>query len=314
MAPRGSTPLAVRLTAVALLALSLPACSAAVPTAASPSAGSPSQASPSSADIAELIDIGDGRSLYLTCRGTGSPTVLLISGTRGAADEWQTLAPDARDDAVSTFDAVAKTTRVCAYDRPGTTLADDAPTTSSSVPQPTTALQSANDLHALLEATEQPGPFVVVGLSWGGMIAQQFARTYGGEVRGLVLLDSASAFLRETFTAEQWSNWMAVVLGSVDAAGSEVPAYEQSIRELGAAPELPAVPTVVVSSDEPWDLQVSPGASTWPGWVAAQAELARSLNATHITETDSGHGIPVEQPALVSDAILEVVDDLRSQQ
>ena len=41
-----------------------------------------------------------------------------------------------------------------------------------------------------------------------------------------------------------------------------------------------------------------------PGWVAAQALLAESLRATHITETDSGHGLPVEQPALVTDAIL----------
>ena len=73
----------------------------------------------------------------------------------------------------------------------------------------------------------------------------------------------------------------------------------------------PALPTVVMSSDQPWDLQVTPGESTWPGWVAAQADLAQSLNATHITRTDSGHGLPVEQPALVTAAILEVVDEAR---
>jgi pimeloyl-ACP methyl ester carboxylesterase len=262
-------------------------------------------------DFAGLVDIGGGRSLWLECRGSGSPTVLFVSGTRGAADEWSTLLPDAAPGTESTFDAVSQTTRACAYDRPGTTVASGQPTTSTAVPQPTTAMQSAADLHALMAAADQSGPYVVVGLSWGGMIAQQFARAYADEVTGLVLLDSAGEFLQTTFTAEQWAAWMAVVAGSIDTAGSEVPSYEPSIAELRDTPPLPAMPTIVMSSDQPWDLQVTLGESTWPGWVAAQAELARSLNATHITQTDSGHGLPVEQPALVTDAILEVVDAAR---
>jgi pimeloyl-ACP methyl ester carboxylesterase len=270
--------------------------------------------SPTETDIDELVDLGSGRSVKLVCRGSGSPTVLFVSGTRGAADEWSTLLPDAAPGTLSTFDAVSQNTRACAYDRPGTFLDSGAPTISTPVAQPTTATRSADDLHALMAAADQNGPYVVVGLSWGGMIAQQFARTYDDEVVGLVLLDSASEYLESTFTPEQWAAWMAVVANSVDEAGSEVPSYEPSIAELRAAPALPAMPTVVVSSDQPWDLQVTPGASTWPGWVAAQAELARSLDAMHITQTESGHGLPVEQPALVTEAILEVVratrDDL----
>jgi pimeloyl-ACP methyl ester carboxylesterase len=267
--------------------------------------------SPTETDIDELVDLGSGRSVKLVCRGTGSPTVLFVSGTRGAADEWSTLLPDAAPGTVSTFDAVSQNTRACAYDRPGTFLDSGAPTISTPVAQPTTATRSADDLHALMAAADQNGPYVVVGLSWGGMIAQQFARTYDDEVVGLVLLDSASEYLQTTFTPEQWAAWMAVVANSVDEAGSEVPSYEPSIAELRATPALPAMPTVVVSSDQPWDLQVTPGASTWPGWVAAQAELARSLDAMHITQTESGHGLPVEQPALVTEAILEVVSATR---
>jgi pimeloyl-ACP methyl ester carboxylesterase len=282
---------------------------------ASEPADSPSSPEPSSSadeEVSGLIDIGGGRSLFLECRGTGSPTVLLISGTRGAADEWTTLLPYAPADAVSTFDALSKTTRVCAYDRPGTTVASGQPTDSTVVSQPTTALQSAEDLHALMASAGQSGPYVVVGLSWGGMIAQQFARTYSDEVEGIVLLDSASAYLQEMFTPEQWMAWMQLVAGSGDAAGSEVPAYEASISGLDGTPGMPAIPAVVMSSDHPWDLQVTPGASTWPGWVAAQALLAESLDATHITETDSGHGLPVEQPALVTDAVLGLLESVRA--
>lgn len=307
MAARPSTSAAaLACAAVLVLMLSLAACTG---SAAPPDS---SAASPGAVDdVAGLVDVGGGRSLWLECRGTGSPTVVFLSGTRGAADEWSTLLPDADPGTVSTFDAVSQTTRACAYDRPGTTVASGEPTTSSAVPQPTTAVQGAADLHALLAAADQSGPYVVVGLSWGGLIAQQFARTYADEVAGLVLLDSAGEYLQATFTVRQWAAWMAVVAGSIDAAGSEVPSYEPSIAELRATPAPPALPTVVMSSDQPWDLQVTPGESTWPGWVAAQADLAQSLNATHITRTDSGHGLPVEQPALVTAAILEVVDEAR---
>jgi hypothetical protein len=66
-----------------------------------------------------------------------------------------------------------------------------------------------------------------------------------------------------------------------------------------------------MSSDQPWDLQVTPGASTWPAWVEAQRLLAEELGADHLTQTRSGHGLPAEQPQLVTRAILDVVGMLR---
>ncbi|WP_327280384.1 MULTISPECIES: hypothetical protein [unclassified Streptomyces] len=67
----------------------------------------------------------------------------------------------------------------------------------------------------------------------------------------------------------------------------------------------------MLTSDEPWDLKVGTGGSTWPAWLAAQDDLARALHARHVTDTGSGHGIAVEQPRLVVDAVHEVVDETR---
>jgi hypothetical protein len=47
--------------------------------------------------------------------GSGSPTVLLISGTDTASDLWH--AADQKDPTV--YEDIQKTTRACAYDRPG---------------------------------------------------------------------------------------------------------------------------------------------------------------------------------------------------
>jgi hypothetical protein len=39
-------------------------------------------------DFAGLLDIGGGRKMYLECRGTGSPSVVLVGGLRASADDW----------------------------------------------------------------------------------------------------------------------------------------------------------------------------------------------------------------------------------
>src|SRR5580704_14227663 len=87
-----------------------------------------------SADFAGLVYIGGGRKMYLECRGTGSPTVVLVSGLRGSAEDWNI----AEKPSPTVFAEVAKFTRVCAYDRPGT-LVWEKPSRSDPVRQPTTA-------------------------------------------------------------------------------------------------------------------------------------------------------------------------------
>ena len=274
----------------------------------------PTSAAPSDRPIAGPVDIGDGRELYLECRGSGSPTVVLISGTGGAADEWMSVVDPADPSALvlsdqSVFDQLARTGRVCAYDRPGTTLISGEPDRSTPVAQPTTAGQDVADLWALLTTAGEQGPYVVVGASWGGAIAQVYARTLPEQTRGIVLLDAASTYLTETLTAEQWTAWIEVIAAAHDSnPGAESPDYPASIQELETLGSMPPIPAVVLSSDHPWDLGVTPGKSTWPDWTEAQRLLAESLDAEHVTDTDSGHGLAVEQPALVVAAIQQVVD------
>lgn len=305
--------LAIAITAAASLALA--ACGSPAANSGSPSI--PAYAA-TSGDFARMVTIGDGRSVYLECRGTGSPTVVLVSGTGGAADEW-TGAVDPADPAAgpkpsasAVLPTVSSFTRVCAYDRPGTRLDNGALSPSTQVQQPTTAQDGVNDLRAVLAAADERAPYVLVGASWGAMIVALYARTHSAQVSGLVTVDGASQFLKNTFTPAQWSDWMGKVEAMKSVKGSEVPDYESSIREIRAAPPMPhLVPAAVLTSDHPWDLQVGSSGSTWPAWLAAQNRLAAQLHARHINDTDSGHGIGAEQPQLVTSAIREVVDQAR---
>ncbi|HET8927029.1 MAG TPA: alpha/beta hydrolase [Microbacterium sp.] len=302
--------LAAGLLAVLLFA----GCSAAAPPPPPTASPGPTTAAPAGTPIAGPVGIGDGRQLYLECRGSGSPTVVLISGTGGAADEWMSII-DPGDPSVlvpsdqSVFDELARTGRVCAYDRPGTTLISGSPDRSTPVAQPTTAAQDVADLTALLTAAGEQGPYVIVGASWGGLIAQLFARAHPEQTHGIALLDAASAYLQQTLTPAQWTAWMEVISAAHEKdPAAESPDYPPSIVELDAAGAMPRVPTVVISSDSGWDLGVTPGQSTWPAWTEAQRLLAESLGAEHIADTDSGHGLAVEQPALVAAAIQRIVE------
>ena len=82
------------------------------------------------------------------------------------------------------------------------------PTHSTPVRQPTTAQQGVADLHALLIAAKERGPYVLVGHSWGGLIARLFASTYPDAVVGLVFVDPALEFLKNSLTPAQWETYI----------------------------------------------------------------------------------------------------------
>lgn len=123
-----------------------------------------------------LVSIDD-RSLCLWCLGPdpadGEPTVLLEAGHGNDSTVW--LAVQA---------ALASTARVCSYDR-----ANAPGGASDPAMTPRTGQDVVTDLHALLEAADVPGPYVLVGHSLGGIFVRQYASAHPDEVVGLVLVD-----------------------------------------------------------------------------------------------------------------------------
>jgi pimeloyl-ACP methyl ester carboxylesterase len=97
--------------------------------------------------------------------------VVIESGASSFALDWALVQP-----------AVAKSTRVCAYDRAGYGWSD--PTPHGESPDIVAA-----DLRALLDSARERPPYVLVGASMGGIYARIFEKHYPSDVVGMVFVD-----------------------------------------------------------------------------------------------------------------------------
>ena len=163
--------------------------------------------------------------------------------------------------------AIAETNRVCAYDRPGTILAtgegaeDFLPSRSDPVDQPTTLQDHVDDLHALLKASGERGPYVVVGHSMGGAVSRLYASEYPEDVSGLVLVDPTPFEAANALTAEQWALWKPLLGGPPSGGGSgslprswSGPTMIKTSQQASAAAPLKPMPFIAFQSDVPFDL------------------------------------------------------------
>jgi pimeloyl-ACP methyl ester carboxylesterase len=102
-----------------------------------------------------LIDVG-GRRLHLNCSGSGSPTVVLEAGASSFAIDWSLVQPD-----------IARTQRVCSYDRASSGWSDARPDVE-------TPIKIVVDLNTALAAAGEKPPFVLVGASAGGLYVRLY--------------------------------------------------------------------------------------------------------------------------------------------
>ncbi len=274
-----------------------------------------------------LVDIGGDQKIYIECMGEGSPTVVFVSGRSDRASGWSMA-----NEKPPVFSEVAKFTHVCAYDRPGTVtvLEGDVilPSRSTSVSQPTTPKDAVDNLHALVKAVKIPIPFVLVGHSYAGLIVRLYASTYPEEVAGLVLIDTLTELLFDSFTPEQQEMWLRmhnIYAPELDQyTVQERVDFKPSFEQLRAAPAPREIPVSILVADTPFDIKalidqglipkdtpIDFGDLIFKTHLSSQRRLAKLLHAKIMTETHAGHNIHTEQPQIVVEAIRSIVEQVR---
>jgi pimeloyl-ACP methyl ester carboxylesterase len=271
--------------------------------------------SPRSGTFAGQIAIGHGRELYLRCAGHGEPTVLLESGIHDSSDTW--TSSDTK--AAPVFTEVSEYTHVCMYDRPGTVRYTDPPaltSRSTAVAMPRTLVGMVSDLHALLTTARIPGPYLLVGHSYGGMIVRSFAQTYPSATAGLVFVDAFGPNIKQLF-GTQWPAY-AETLNKPGTALDDQPGWEtvdadEAIRTIEGGGPLPVVPAVVISKTDPFGVSPAvPVALTRTlerAWPQVQDALVKLEPGTpQLFATGSDHYVQARDPDLTTSMVRLVLD------
>jgi pimeloyl-ACP methyl ester carboxylesterase len=116
----------------------------------------------------------NGYRMHVNCTGSGSPTIVLDSGLGNDSLIWGAVQPQ-----------LAKTTRVCSYDRAGFGWSD-------AQPGPRDADHITAELHQLLLQAKVDGPIVLMGHSIAGMYIRDYAARYPEDVAGLIFIDGST--------------------------------------------------------------------------------------------------------------------------
>ncbi|MEO5798615.1 MAG: alpha/beta fold hydrolase [Gemmatimonadales bacterium] len=274
----------------------------------------------------ELVDVG-GYRLHLECRGSGSPTVVLIPGAGETSAVWGWIAP-----------AVARESQVCVYDRAGRGASDGAPALQDGV-------AIARDLHRAVVQRIGGAPVVLVGHSFGGLYARVFAAKYPAQVAGVVLLDAThpEMFTRLPNYPRFYYGYARVSalfpslarfgIGRVayHAAFDDLPAQSQAVERIWwstaalarsqrdewlAAPALMRQAGMLTSlGAKPLEV-VTALKESQVGWLAMQQEMAGlSRNSTHRVLPAASHMSLVsheQDAAVTTEAILDVVAAVRT--
>lgn len=232
-----------------------------------PWATTPAAVATPDTEIHRVVDAG-GQRQWVHCAGTDGPTILLISGLGADHRMWS-----------SVFDRLAQTRRTCIVDRPGLGSSPDR------IGRRTVhAGLQARELRAALAAVDEPGPFVLVAHSYGGLIARAFIRQDPASAAALLLLESVWPGIEQDFLPSYASPWheagttLDIVAGSRAATGS-----------------LPAIPVLVIVAGRPENGTSRADAM----WRTHQQTAAREANGQLWTARRSGHVVQRDQPDIV---------------
>ncbi len=269
----------------------------------------------------QMVDVG-GYRLHINCTGEGSPTVVVESGWGDFSATWSRVQPE-----------IARTTRICTYDRAGMGWSEVSP-------EPRTAREFAKELHTLLEKANEPGPYILVGHSMGGYTVRVYAHDYPEEVVGLVFVDPQNLSTEDAAifnpAAKPGKNslpalmariglvrLLAVPLGAVeDLPQGDKQAYTASVvtvrsvqtfldegmgmSEGGAQARsvttLGALPLIVLSRGKDMDAESA---------ASQERYLQLSTDSQHLIADQSGHHIMIEQPEAAVAAIVKMVEQVR---
>jgi pimeloyl-ACP methyl ester carboxylesterase len=265
--PRRNRTLVTRTLAIAI-GLAVAACSSTSPETPTPTDAAEQTPSRSDDPVEGLFDVGAHR-LYMECRETGSPTVVFLHGVGGQASDWGATLADLTD------------MPTCNYDRLNVGRSDLDPGRHQ-------AIDSVEDLEALLGVAEVEPPYLLVGHSFGGMIALLYAANHPDDVAGILLVD-ATLPLEAELDPPKLVDDIKAELDDNDEHLDFYEAFGQVGAELDRLPPIPITYLFGALQDLPPEWERG-------AYVESLHAFIDGLPRGRLVEEDSGHAMPIEIP------------------
>jgi hypothetical protein len=243
-----------------------------------------SSGSLSEAGSLRFAEVADHKIAYKV-QGTGRPTIVLITGLGHS---------------MKVFDRVAATlsrqATVITYDRPGYGK-------SGRIDRPAEVRAAADDLAGVLHQSGLPGPYIIVGHSFGGLVGEQFAALYPDKVSGLVLEEARPATfgpLCEAAGVKACSPTPEMVRWSSAGTQHDVSGLASLSADVAAIKPAASLPVLVMSravAQSPTPFETV--------WSHAQSQLARKYpGAEQLNAPSKSHDVHAASPDWFCAAIM----------
>ena len=236
---------------------------------------------------------GSEKTFEIAMMGSGEPTVVLINGAGGPIEGWMKCWP--------LFDGSCT---VFAYNRLGVGK-------SSAPSEPQTAMQMGEDLRNLLCASGIKPPYLLVGHSLGGFIAQAYSSMYPDEVYAVLFLESST--IEDVEASKKRTKSSSLVSSSPvgDPIGTtylmtEVDCVPQSVDQLKSLERFPQVPITVIAGFHPMGKMFLPKGRFQKRFDNQKKLLDLSNESQLIVAAKSGHFPQMNEPKLVVEAIFDL--------
>jgi pimeloyl-ACP methyl ester carboxylesterase len=259
------------------------------------------------------------QAIGLEARKPGQPVVIFEAGASNPLEVWSRVAPQ-----------IAAEAPLVSYDRAGLGQSewDD---------QPPTPQHTIRRLRRVLDLVGAKPPYLLVGYSWGGVLARYFAGDHPADVAGLVFVDPGPIVTDSL--AEQlapfeavgagrrgydayWAAFGALLKDAPPGARAEFDALRQlmgiEVERRGLEP-LPAVPVAMVVAAKalplealklPFDARAQFDADLRHRVRQLQEWALRSPRGTFVVSNTTTHLVPREDPDLIVWAIKRVLNQM----